>query len=323
MSETEPSESTKPAGCANCGWHEIERFCPHCGQENVPSALPIREIVMSFLDEFLKFDTKLWVTLKALVTKPGFLTTEYLVGRRVRYVAPIKLFLALSFVAFLVFALFPEAEKASDSGGELTGFSQGYRLASGLVPEREGKSPKADENREAPAEMASPDPDETAEEKQERLDAAAKAKHDDACSDVAQTVAQKELKRRDAIRRDAWISANRSTLNLLRIPLYGLLLLFLFRKDTKRLYVEHLIFALHYQSFDQLRDIVSTILRPIPMLGTALTLYGLWYFVRAASAVYGLPIKRLIGLMFGFLILATAVTAITGFTAGIVYRLTG
>ena len=323
MSETEPSEPTPPAGCANCGWTDIERFCPHCGQENVPSAVPIREIVMSFLDEFLKFDTKLWITLKALVTKPGFLTTEYLVGRRVRYVAPIKLFLALSFVTFLVFALFPEAEKSSDSGGELTGFSQGYRLAAGLVPVSEDKSPDTETPEARPTATPSPDPDEDAEEKQDRLDAAAKAKHDDACSDVAESVAKKELARRDAIRRDAWVSANRSTLNLLRIPLYGLLLLFLFRKDTKRLYVEHLIFALHYQSFDQLRDIVSTILRPVPMLGTALTLYGLWYFVRAASAVYGLPIKRLIGLMFGFLILATAVTAVTGFTAGIVYRITG
>jgi hypothetical protein len=323
MSETEPSEPTKPAGCANCGWTEIERFCPHCGQENVPSALPIREIVLSFLDEFLKFDTKLWITLKALVTKPGFLTTEYLVGRRVRYVAPIKLFLALSFVTFLVFALFPEVEKASDSGGELTGFSQGYRLASSLVPAGANKSSESEEPPARPTATPSLDPDEDADAKQERREAAAKAKHDEACSDVAQTVAEKELKRRDAIRRDAWVSANRSTLNLLRIPLYALLLLFLFRKDTKRLYVEHLVFALHYQSFDQLRDIVSTTLRPVPMLGTALTLYGLWYFVRAASAVYGLPIKRLIGLMFGFLILATAVTAITGFTAGIVYRLTG
>lgn len=323
MSENEPTQPTKPAGCANCGWPDIERFCPHCGQENVPSALPIRDIVLGFLDEFLKFDTKLWVTLKALVTKPGFLTNEYLVGRRVRYVAPIRLYIALSFLAFFVFALFPEGKKSSD--GDMSGFSQGYNMAAGLVPVAEQNRDEAEEKPNSrPTAAPSPDPDETADDKKDRQEQEARAKHDDACSDVKQSVAEKELKRRDDIRRDAWISANHSTINLLRIPLYALLLLFLFRKETKRLYVEHLIFALHYQSFDQLREIVATILRPVPLLGTALTLAGLWYFVVAAKNVYALPTtKRIIGLMFAFLALGTMVTQLTGFTAGIVYRITG
>jgi hypothetical protein len=323
MSETETTEPTKPAGCANCAWPDIERFCPHCGQENVPSALPIREIVLGFLEEFLKFDTKLWITLKALVTKPGFLTSEYLVGRRVRYVAPIRLYIALGFLAFFVFALFPDGKNDAGDRGELSGFSTGYSLASGLVPVAE-----RDEKAKPKATDASPMSDEDEEEKAPNRDTSAKAKHDDACSDVAQTVAEKELARRNELRRDAWLSGNRSTLNLLRIPLYALLLAYLLRKETKRLYIEHLIFTLHYLSFEQITDIAGFVFGHLPLLGGligfALTLTKIGYFVLAAKSVYELPVKRkLIWLMLAFLVLGGLVTVLTGFTAGIVYRITG
>ena len=330
MSETLPAEPEKPAGCTNCGWPEIARYCPQCGQENTPSALPIREIVLGFLDEFLKFDTKLWVTLRALVTKPGCLTTEYLAGRRVRYVAPVRLYLALSFVAFFVFALLPDG-RSSDAEKELSGFSKGQSLAARLFPASDSpaqaKKPRVAKS-VVPVPASTPDPDESADEKKERLEAAAKARHDDACADVATGVAESELARRDEVRRDAWLSGNRSTLNLLRIPLYALLLAWLLRKTTKRLYVEHLIFTLHYVSFEQLVDLAGSLFGPIPLLGGlirfALLIARIGYFVLAARAVYALPLnKKLVWLMLAFLVLGGLVTVLTGFTAGIVYRFTG
>nr|WP_255578221.1 DUF3667 domain-containing protein [Chitinophaga sp. sic0106] len=41
------------------------------------------------------------ITLKYLMIRPGFLTREYMAGRRVRYVNPIKLYVFVSFVFFL------------------------------------------------------------------------------------------------------------------------------------------------------------------------------------------------------------------------------
>ncbi len=337
----EETEKQAPA-CRNCGSPDVQHWCPVCGQENVPSALPVREILLGFLEEFLKFDTRLWVTLKALAIQPGFLTSEYLLGRRVRYSAPIKLYLSLSFVAFFVFTFFPGTARKSESSGNPVGFTQGQSLVATIqdmratpsptpAPTPDPKAPKpTPAPTPAPTPTPPPDPDETPEERTERLEKERKealvAQHTDACSDVATTVAVKEKIRRDEVRRDAWVSANRSTLNLLQIPLYALLLAFLFRKDTKRLYVEHLIFALHYQCFDQLRDLVGAVLGGIPILGTlirfGLTLYGLAYFVLAAQKVYELPLKRLIVLTLGFLLLAGIAVWITGITAGIVYRLT-
>ena len=48
-------------------------------------------------------DSRLWRTLGALLFRPGFLTAEFLGGRRARYLPPVRLYLVLS-VAFFLFA---------------------------------------------------------------------------------------------------------------------------------------------------------------------------------------------------------------------------
>jgi len=47
-------------------------------------------------------DSRLWRTLLALIFQPGLLTREFLDGRRVRYLPPLRLYLVLSLVFFLV-----------------------------------------------------------------------------------------------------------------------------------------------------------------------------------------------------------------------------
>jgi len=49
-------------------------------------------------------DSRLWRTLWLLVSKPGFLTVEFLEGRRARYLPPFRLYLVLSVVLFLAAA---------------------------------------------------------------------------------------------------------------------------------------------------------------------------------------------------------------------------
>jgi len=50
-------------------------------------------------------DSRLWSTILALLFKPGFLTREFLSGRRVRYLPPLRLYLVLSVLFFLVLGL--------------------------------------------------------------------------------------------------------------------------------------------------------------------------------------------------------------------------
>jgi hypothetical protein len=90
--------------CPNCSCDRLEKFCPECGQENVPSTVPVRELFYDLLGDLLKVDARLWATLWPLISRPGFLTQEFLQGRRARYLTPLKLYLSVAFIYFLLFS---------------------------------------------------------------------------------------------------------------------------------------------------------------------------------------------------------------------------
>ncbi len=58
---------------------------------------------------YFSLDGRMWRTLAALLFRPGFLTREYLLGRRRRYIRPARLFLVLSLALFAAIRLFATA----------------------------------------------------------------------------------------------------------------------------------------------------------------------------------------------------------------------
>ncbi len=103
-----PAEIGDPESrsCANCGSALAGCFCAACGQEDRNLArTPLRELLQDWLGDTFAFDSRLLRTLGPLLTKPGFLTLEYLAGRRVAYVPPLRLFLFVSVVAILLLGL--------------------------------------------------------------------------------------------------------------------------------------------------------------------------------------------------------------------------
>lgn len=101
---TKPAEPVRPGICLNCGAHVESKYCSECSQENEPLRLGIGHIFVDALEEFIKFDSKLFNTLRPLFFKPGFLTQEWARGRRVGYISPFKLYLTSTFLFFLVAA---------------------------------------------------------------------------------------------------------------------------------------------------------------------------------------------------------------------------
>lgn len=93
-----------PNRCSNCDAELHGEYCAACGQHQVDLDQPFREIVSEGLSAFLAFDTRLVRTLWPLFRRPGLLTTEFLAGRRKRYVHPFKLYFAFSLVFFFVFS---------------------------------------------------------------------------------------------------------------------------------------------------------------------------------------------------------------------------
>jgi hypothetical protein len=96
--------------CLNCGHTVEERFCTHCGQENTEPRESLRHLVGHFLSDITHYDAKFLTSIRDLIIKPGFLTKEYINGRRAGYLNPIRMYVFISAVFFIV--LFNGSEEA-------------------------------------------------------------------------------------------------------------------------------------------------------------------------------------------------------------------
>jgi hypothetical protein len=92
------------ASCQNCDTPLNGEYCSACGQRHEPHIHSLREFISEATESITHADSRVWRTLWALMVKPGFLTKEFLAGRRARYMPPFRLYLVLSVVFFLIAA---------------------------------------------------------------------------------------------------------------------------------------------------------------------------------------------------------------------------
>ena len=97
--------------CLNCGTETIGRYCPACGQENIEPKQTVWHLLTHFFSDLTHFDGKFFITVKDLFAKPGFLSKEYMVGRRARYLDPIRMYIFTSAFFFLIFFSFINVKK--------------------------------------------------------------------------------------------------------------------------------------------------------------------------------------------------------------------
>jgi hypothetical protein len=114
--------------CLNCGSHLRGQYCGNCGQRSRSRLISLWELISDAFGDLLELDSRLWQTLIPLMSRPGQLTHDYLQGRRARYMPPFRMYLVLSLLFFVV-AFFdpredlgllfePEAEQASEQASE-------------------------------------------------------------------------------------------------------------------------------------------------------------------------------------------------------------
>jgi len=89
--------------CLNCGTIVQGRYCHKCGQENIVPKESFWSLVVHFFYDITHFDSKFFDSLKYLLFKPGFLSKEYMNGRRAAYLNPVRMYVFTSFFFFLVF----------------------------------------------------------------------------------------------------------------------------------------------------------------------------------------------------------------------------
>ena len=116
-----PAEHTLPAGfavlhdnhaisgglpvCGNCHRPVAGRFCANCGQEDRTYLLSLKELVGEFLGELTNFDSRFFRSIRPLLFRPGWLTLEYVRGRRQQYFPPIRMYIIISLAFFFFTAI--------------------------------------------------------------------------------------------------------------------------------------------------------------------------------------------------------------------------
>lgn len=139
MSSPVPAESAAPAGtvgatvpgtapdaagsahpatvgtkvCANCGARLTGKYCSACGQRHHDHRVhDFWHFTSEALEDLTHADSRLWQTLTALLFRPGFLTREFLEDRRARYLPPVRLYLVVSVLFFVIVGLDSQVSKA-------------------------------------------------------------------------------------------------------------------------------------------------------------------------------------------------------------------
>lgn len=106
--------------CMNCDAVLTGQYCGDCGQRGQSRLISLFELVRDAFGDLFEFDSRIWRTLIPLAIRPGRLTLDYLNGRRARYMPPFRMYLVLS-LAFFVIAFFDPQRSlgilfADDSG---------------------------------------------------------------------------------------------------------------------------------------------------------------------------------------------------------------
>jgi len=328
-----------PERCLNCGTVVTGRHCAQCGQASDVHVLSMKEVLGDVMHSVFHLDSRVWQTLRLLVTRPGELTREFIAGRHQMYLPPFRLYLVISLFFFALSALLPDSnfinlddEKdpdvtASTSGREEQPAVDAKPAASvtGSVSKKQApaelKDITGELRKELEAEGVAPDEIEKALERDTscKIDITDSKSLDSFESALGRACQKMKL---DGGRHFAErFAATAPKLMFVFLPLMaGVALLFYWR--PRRLYAEHLVVFLHNHAFTFLLIAVGLCMSALSNLeipGTGLLTfltfllycYLPYYVYRSMRVVYGEGRFRT---LLKFFTLSTIYILLLGFT---------
>ncbi|MFK3740423.1 DUF3667 domain-containing protein [Massilia sp. TN1-12] len=285
--------------CPNCGADVSGNFCHQCGQETVLHPPSTREFLHEFIGHYVALEGKLWQTLRLLLLKPGQLTLEYMAGRRVRYVQPLRVYLTFSVIFFAVLKFTDHGDKEIIRTGPVKEQAAGKQHGSGHAPAPAKKGGSKD-GETADGEIADGDAGRTGDGKVAVINEDKPGEFREGTRDVRAVVndvspylgdkfghfVDLPQAERERVLRAAFYGYAPYAIFLL-MPLFALYLKVLYLGSGRR-YGEHLLFALHTNAFAFL---MMALMRLVPN-GFGLVTFALWiwlalYLPKAMRRVYG------------------------------------
>lgn len=302
--EESDEELRQLPSCLNCGTSLSGQYCGNCGQRARSRLISLWELIREAFGDLLELDSRLWQTLGPLLVRPGKLTRDYLLGRRARFMPPFRTYLVLSVVFFLV-AFFNPREEFNvlfEPASETAEVAEPAELAEeGIVVDDDALPDEEEESNGINIDLTSGESDE--EKRRAECDA-----EDINTADIPDWLSSRLTPERLQLMCERVLADDgRALFGKLRdnvpVALFVLLpLMALVLKITyplsKRYYVEHLLFVVHYHAFVFLMLTLQVLfarfgaLISIPesaidavLMGAALYIPA--YFFRSMQRVYG------------------------------------
>jgi len=345
--------------CLNCGTALSGQYCGNCGQRARSRLISLWELVSDAFGDLFELDSRIWRTIVPLLLRPGKLTYEYLQGRRACFMPPFRTYIVLSILFFLVllfdpkeeFGIFfepvadvPEEEaKDGETSSEIRDEVLGELEAEGIIPPRKKNAdePDAEEDEESPDKKGvhiSIDSDDDEEDSGEiEKDCSQESMHDLGLPDfLGRRLTPERLavvcKKVSADSGKAvWekLKDNIPAALFFLLPLMALILKILYPL-SKRYYVEHLLFVVHFHAFFFLMLILQMLFSRVgewlsfnedfvQLTVVVTSFYIPVYLYKAMRRVYGqrhlATIPKYLGLLVSYFVGLLTIFAITGILA--------
>jgi len=104
------AETISDNKCLNCAEPVQGNYCSNCGQKFQPTKLPLRLYLEDTVETLFNIDNRVFKTLKDLLIKPGKITRDYIAGQRATYLPPLRIYISISVIYFLI-ALLTESSQ--------------------------------------------------------------------------------------------------------------------------------------------------------------------------------------------------------------------
>ncbi|MBR5332850.1 MAG: DUF3667 domain-containing protein [Muribaculaceae bacterium] len=118
--DSEEDEGYSLDKCLNCGTVLNGKWCHNCGQHITDHAMTVKQFILSYLDNTYLWDPQQFKTIWKLISRPGLLTKEYIAGKFVSQVQPLKLNMFLLVVFLTIFVFFGSDKRINNTMQEIT-----------------------------------------------------------------------------------------------------------------------------------------------------------------------------------------------------------